>query len=373
MTMTFPRRASLVLALGVAVVGATTAPAAARPSSAAQARSGVIEGFVFLDRDADGLLDPDETGIRIVPVQLKGPVNRTVLSSMNGAYRFEDIPSGTYDVGIAAGEGWQLQGQSVYAGLAVDGDSLSDVNFGLRSAERLPVAAADDGGDSDIAGDAGDSSGADVEDGADVSGDATAATDGAFSADEAEALAAAAALLGLTTAEEVDPEALQQAIQAAQAGAIDQPMADVLAQALAAISTTDAAAGSDDGEAAAASDESATTSDEAAPVGAATGAGATGPAGVVGDGAYGAGASVAGGTIAGMAAMGGSNDSAGSTARPNWPSLSKGGAAAPEREMPGMPHTGAVPGGASALATALMLGLLGVVGMFVERSGRRAV
>ena len=95
---------------------------------------GSIEGFVFLDSDTDGALGPTEPGLRIVRVQLKGPVDRTVLSSMNGAYRFTDLPAGSYDISVDPGPDWEVQSQGMYAGLAVDGDALENVNFALVAA-----------------------------------------------------------------------------------------------------------------------------------------------------------------------------------------------------------------------------------------------
>jgi hypothetical protein len=120
------------LVLGLAGT-ASVAPAWAQTDSAAT--GGSIEGFVFLDTDADGALGPSESGLRIVPVQLKGPVNRTVLSSMNGAYRFTDLPAGNYDILVEPGPEWQVQSQGMYAGLAVNGDRLENVNFALEAVD----------------------------------------------------------------------------------------------------------------------------------------------------------------------------------------------------------------------------------------------
>lgn len=127
---------------------ASAAPAWAQADAAA-ATSGSIEGFVFLDSDADGALGPSESGLQIVPVQLKGPVNRTVLSSMNGAYRFTDLPAGNYDILVEPGPEWQVQSQGMYAGLAVNGDRLENVNFALVAVDAPagpPPAAATLGG-----------------------------------------------------------------------------------------------------------------------------------------------------------------------------------------------------------------------------------
>lgn len=134
--------------LGLLLVWPASFAAAGAP--AAPSESGAVTGFVFLDEDRDGALGPAESGLKIVPVHLRGPVNRTVLTSMNGAYRFENLPAGLYDVTIEPGPEWQVERQSMYAGLSIEDETLGNVNFALIAVHRPPVGAAvADGGAGD--------------------------------------------------------------------------------------------------------------------------------------------------------------------------------------------------------------------------------
>lgn len=326
--MTGMRRAAG--ALGVALgLAAGVAPAAAHPLAARDGAGGGIEGFVFLDVDADGRLDPDETGVRIVPVRLEGPVNRTVLSTLNGAFRFEDLPAGTYDVAVEPGLGWQALSQAEYAGLSVDGDWLQDVNFALRSAPGAGDGAGAEAGGISAATDLTEETAA-----------AGAAADDAASVSPA-ALAAAAGLIGAASDDTVDAATLEAALGAARAGAVDQPVVDVLAQALAAVSEDPDAGGSD-----------ATTTDALFGGSLEVADGTTskgGPAAVAmtADGVEG----VAGGRAAAAPDAGG--------ARPT------GGA-----PWPGMPQTGAAPVGPGLVAMLLGLVATGAVGLSLERARR---
>lgn len=319
--MTGTRRAAGVLGVTLGLL-AGVGPAAAHPATARGDAGGGIEGFVFLDSDADGRLDPDETGVRIVPIRLEGPVNRTVLSTMNGAFRFEDLPPGTYDVAVEPGAGWQSLSQAEYAGLSVDGDRLQNVNFALRS---VPVAVGEAGaGSGEAEGVAGGAQGAMA--GAGEAGDVSPA-----------AMAAAAGLIGAASDDTVDAATLEAALDAAQAGAIDQPVVDVLAQALAAVSEA---------------------SDVPQPP-------AAGPAGVVVPGAVAA-TDPRGARSGADAADAG--DGAGVAAAA--PPVAAARAAGPER--PGMPQTGTVPGGTGVLSAALGLIAIGAAGLSIERVRRPA-
>jgi len=58
-----------------------------------------ISGFVFIDRDADCVFDPNELpifGVRVDLLDSSGRLIATTLTDASGAYRFTDLPEGTY-------------------------------------------------------------------------------------------------------------------------------------------------------------------------------------------------------------------------------------------------------------------------------------
>jgi ELWxxDGT repeat protein/VCBS repeat-containing protein len=66
--------------------------------------SSVLSGFVYIDADNDGVRDDDEVGVPGVLVTLTGTtstdatVTRNALTSDDGSYSFDELPSGTYQL-----------------------------------------------------------------------------------------------------------------------------------------------------------------------------------------------------------------------------------------------------------------------------------
>lgn len=58
----------------------------------------VLAGFVYADVNNNGVKDAAELGLPNVPVTISGPITRTIITGTDGAYRFEDLPSGKYTV-----------------------------------------------------------------------------------------------------------------------------------------------------------------------------------------------------------------------------------------------------------------------------------
>jgi len=57
-----------------------------------------LTGYVYLDVNNNGMKDLLERGLPNVPVTVGGPVARSVTTGADGAYRFPDLPPGTYHV-----------------------------------------------------------------------------------------------------------------------------------------------------------------------------------------------------------------------------------------------------------------------------------
>ncbi len=57
-----------------------------------------ISGFVYADVNNNGVKDAVELALPNVPISLSGPVSRTIVTGVDGSYRFDDLPVGTYTV-----------------------------------------------------------------------------------------------------------------------------------------------------------------------------------------------------------------------------------------------------------------------------------
>jgi hypothetical protein len=87
-----------------------------------------IRGFVYVDRDNDGVKDPGESAIRLVTVRLIGTDDRgqvvsiPLLTDMSGRYAFDNLRPGTYTV------------IEVQPRVALDGrDTLGSPSFGATA------------------------------------------------------------------------------------------------------------------------------------------------------------------------------------------------------------------------------------------------
>ncbi len=107
-----------------------------------------ISGWVYLDRDGDGVRDTGERGLPGVLITLTGTdtsgasVRRTALTRGDGSYKIEDLSAGTYQVAerqpTAAKDGKEktavtgaVAGSDVITNIVVSGDKIfADNNFG---------------------------------------------------------------------------------------------------------------------------------------------------------------------------------------------------------------------------------------------------
>jgi hypothetical protein len=143
-TATPTRAAATVepIATSVAIATPVTTTSATSPTVTAQTTTtaatglalGAIRGLVFLDRNADLQVDPDEAGVADVVVSLSGNgLSRTQKSAGAGTYAFPELPTGSYTISVEPPTSFQLTTPGQVSGIAVAGDVVMGVDFGLAS------------------------------------------------------------------------------------------------------------------------------------------------------------------------------------------------------------------------------------------------
>ena len=114
-----------------------------------------LGGRVFIDRDNDGAVDTNESGIGGVEIKLTGtatsgsPVNMTVSSAADGTYKFENLPPGNFTIQqtqpqfLADGKDTSALASATVSGndkfavqLAQGTSALNQLNFGERGKPR---------------------------------------------------------------------------------------------------------------------------------------------------------------------------------------------------------------------------------------------
>ncbi|NNJ47147.1 MAG: LPXTG cell wall anchor domain-containing protein [Acidimicrobiia bacterium] len=93
---------------------------------------GLIGDTVWLDTDANGLLDGSESGIPGITVTLDGPVSAVATTTADGTYGFGDLPAGAYIVTVSAGPaGTELTTVGSFAVDLAEGEDFVDADFGF--------------------------------------------------------------------------------------------------------------------------------------------------------------------------------------------------------------------------------------------------
>ncbi|NNF87179.1 MAG: LPXTG cell wall anchor domain-containing protein, partial [Acidimicrobiia bacterium] len=93
---------------------------------------GLIGDTVWLDTDANGLLDGSESGIPGITVTLDGPVSAEATTTTDGTYGFGDLPAGAYIVTVSAGPaGTELTTVGSFAVDLAEGEDFVDADFGF--------------------------------------------------------------------------------------------------------------------------------------------------------------------------------------------------------------------------------------------------
>lgn len=93
--------------IGTYLYGQASPVAVVTVTEPSAALSGSISGRLWLDKNADGVMDEDELGVADYPVSLymedrSHAAVQTARTGADGAYRFENIEPGSYVVGIAS-------------------------------------------------------------------------------------------------------------------------------------------------------------------------------------------------------------------------------------------------------------------------------
>lgn len=101
-----------------------------------------LAGRVFNDADADGSLDVSETGLAGVTIQLipaDGSPTLETTTGADGAYAFDSLPSGAYQLHQVLLPGYLGTTADPIAITLADGQALNDINFGAVTSADLQV------------------------------------------------------------------------------------------------------------------------------------------------------------------------------------------------------------------------------------------
>ncbi len=97
---------ALIVASALLIVGTLVSPIYGRQAIAAPGDPSIISGTAMRDTNANGALDPGETPLPDVAVELidtaTGAVVATAITDVNGDYEFDELPAGDYVVSIDA-------------------------------------------------------------------------------------------------------------------------------------------------------------------------------------------------------------------------------------------------------------------------------
>jgi len=88
-----------------------------------------IEGFVFNDFDGDSVQDAGEPGVRSVVVKLSGDASATVLTDVNGYYKFAYLDDGNYTVTETNNRGYNNISVDSVVVTGLSGETTETVNF----------------------------------------------------------------------------------------------------------------------------------------------------------------------------------------------------------------------------------------------------
>jgi hypothetical protein len=112
-------------------------------AAAAAPALGYIKGFACIDRNGNGKVDSDDPGLNDVRVKVSG--GSTTLYTVTpgtGAYSFDGLGAGTYEVSISVGPEWRVTTPTMYTVKLAPGQVAMGNDFCMvRVGEPVPAAA----------------------------------------------------------------------------------------------------------------------------------------------------------------------------------------------------------------------------------------
>lgn len=100
---------------------------------------GSIKGMKFRDRNGNGAKDPEDEPLKDWTIRINGPVNRYMITDVNGNYAFYDLPVGEYILSEDVPYGWipSLPITGSYNINLLPGENITGMNFGNCRKSRI--------------------------------------------------------------------------------------------------------------------------------------------------------------------------------------------------------------------------------------------
>jgi hypothetical protein len=137
---------ALVITVGLGLPLAAAAPALQDPPHPDPGGGpfGTIKGRAFIDANRNGQFDPVEYPVKGARITISGGGMETAYNTeADGSYYFAGLGRGKYDVTIVVGPEWHHTSPEVRRGVAVNGDVVSGIDFGIvRPGDGAPAPAA---------------------------------------------------------------------------------------------------------------------------------------------------------------------------------------------------------------------------------------
>ena len=136
---------NLVQTMSVVLVLTLSAVLMTVSTAAAQGGTATIQGFIYWDYNANGQFDGSDEGDGSSTIRISGPITDEVVTGALGAFSFDELPAGTYEVTEIHGQADLLSSTPDVVTVVVADGETATVTFGNYMLTSLLGVVFDDG------------------------------------------------------------------------------------------------------------------------------------------------------------------------------------------------------------------------------------